>query len=138
MTQGLSESDDWETGRLVKWLAIFYQLAVRHKINRALGILNEPAFLDEIARVQHQPKCVALEDIPEKLLVLKLQPMQDSAGSPMQAQSPRFQDKRNTQRGSISSLTCHITSHVLVFSPTPLSLFDHFFNSPPWPLTSAF
>lgn len=78
VTEGLSESNDGETGRLVKWLAIHYQLAAQHKINQAPGILNEPASLGEIARVQPQPRCTALEGIPKKWLLPRLQPVQDS------------------------------------------------------------
>lgn len=66
VTEGLSESNDRETGRLVKWPAIHYQLAAQHKINRAPGILNEPASLGEIAGVQPQPRCTALEGIPKR------------------------------------------------------------------------
>lgn len=51
MTEGLSRAmigkqDGWRKGQ-----PFVTQLAARHKTNWALGILNEPASLDEIARV---------------------------------------------------------------------------------------
>lgn len=69
MTGGLSENDDGEAGRLVKWLVIRYLLATWHKRTRALGILNEPVSLDQIARVPPEPRCVVLEGIPQRQLV---------------------------------------------------------------------
>ena len=69
--KGLSKSDDWEAGLLVKQPAIHYQLAAQHKINWALGILTELASLDEIARVRPQLRGMALEGTPERLLVPK-------------------------------------------------------------------
>lgn len=120
VTEGQSKRDEGETWRLVKWLVILYQLAARHKINRVLGILNEPASLDEIARVQCEPRCAALEGILERLLAPRLQPMQDSERSLVPTQSLRFQDKRNTQRGKVPSLNCHFNPvlkplHALLF-----------------------
>lgn len=69
MTGGPSENDDGEAGRWVKWLVIRYLLATWHKRNRALGILNEPVSLDQIARVPPEPRCVVLEGIPQRQLV---------------------------------------------------------------------
>ena len=86
--EGLSKSDDREAGLLGKQLAIHSLPAAQHKINRALGILNEPASLDEIARVRPQLRCLALEGTPERPMELELQSMQDSERKHVLAQAP--------------------------------------------------
>lgn len=64
VTEGLSGSNDRKTGRLVKWPAIHYQLAARHKINRAPGILNEPASPVKWSGFNPSPRCTALGGAP--------------------------------------------------------------------------
>lgn len=120
VTEGLSESNDRETGRLVKWPAIHYQLAAQHKINRALGILNEPASLGEIARVQPQPRCTALEGILKRWLLPRLQPMQDSGWVLCRLRHRDSRTKENTPRRNIPSLTCHFNP---LLKPLPALVF---------------
>lgn len=107
----------------MKWLAILYQLAARHKINRVLGILNEPASLDEIAWVQPQPRGTALQGVSETAAIQAPATAGFRGGLCATSVIP-IQDKRNTQRRKASSLKCHFNPvlkplHALVPHPTP-------------------